>query len=192
MANTIQIKRKTTTGAPSVGSLADGELCLVVPDSALYQRVDGSTLIQINGGGSTDLKPYCVTGSGTNITGTIGKMDLTVEQVTNANYSLSSSEITVTDAGDYEISWNIVVDEDSTSGGTRGRLEGEIQVNSTQVLQSRAAVYVREASGGSGLGNSFVVTLAASDVIKLMCFNNGTADPDNSSEMAQISIIKLG
>ena len=45
MANTIQIKRKTTTGAPSVGSLADGEFCLVVPDNALYLRVNGTTLL---------------------------------------------------------------------------------------------------------------------------------------------------
>lgn len=45
MANTIQVKRKTSAGAPTVGSLADGEMCLVVPDSLLYQRVDSSTLI---------------------------------------------------------------------------------------------------------------------------------------------------
>lgn len=45
MANTIQIKRKTTTGAPSVGTLADGELCLNTADGVLYQRVDGSTLL---------------------------------------------------------------------------------------------------------------------------------------------------
>lgn len=51
MANTIQIKRKTTAGAPDVATLADGEFCLVVPDSALYQRVNSTTLIQINGGG---------------------------------------------------------------------------------------------------------------------------------------------
>ena len=53
MANTIQVKRKTTTGAPTIGSLADGEFCLVVPDSLLYQRVDASTLIVVNGGASS-------------------------------------------------------------------------------------------------------------------------------------------
>lgn len=51
MANTIQIKRKLTTGPPALGSLADGEMCLVVPDSNLYQRVNSSTLILINRGG---------------------------------------------------------------------------------------------------------------------------------------------
>lgn len=45
MPNTIQIKRKTTTGAPSLSSLTDGELCLVVPDNVIYQRVNSSTLV---------------------------------------------------------------------------------------------------------------------------------------------------
>ena len=49
MANTIQIKRKTTSGAPNVSSLADGELCLVVPDQQVYQRINGSTLLLIKG-----------------------------------------------------------------------------------------------------------------------------------------------
>lgn len=46
MANTIKIKRKTTTGAPSIGSLTDGEMCLVVPDLTLYLRVDSSNLVK--------------------------------------------------------------------------------------------------------------------------------------------------
>ena len=50
MANTIKIKRKTTTGAPTIGSLVDGEMCLVVPDKTLYQRVDASNLIIVNSG----------------------------------------------------------------------------------------------------------------------------------------------
>lgn len=45
MANTIQIKRKTTAGAPSLGQLAVGELCLVVPDGTLYIKKDASTIL---------------------------------------------------------------------------------------------------------------------------------------------------
>ena len=47
MANTIQIKRKTTTGAPSVGSLSDGEFCLVTPDDTAFLRIDGTSLLQL-------------------------------------------------------------------------------------------------------------------------------------------------
>ena len=48
MANTIQIKRKTTSGAPVISSLADAELCLVVPDGKLYQRVSSTELLLLN------------------------------------------------------------------------------------------------------------------------------------------------
>jgi hypothetical protein len=44
MANTIKIKRKTTTGAPSLGSLSDGEFCYVVPDDVLYLRKSATVL----------------------------------------------------------------------------------------------------------------------------------------------------
>lgn len=45
MANRIKIKRKTTPGAPNIGDLVDGELCLVVPDKTIYHRVDSSNMI---------------------------------------------------------------------------------------------------------------------------------------------------
>lgn len=47
MANIIKVKRKTSSGAPSLASLSEGEFCLVVPDAILYQRCNGA-LIQIN------------------------------------------------------------------------------------------------------------------------------------------------
>jgi len=45
MANTIQLKRKATAGAPSLGSLAVGEVCLVIPDETMYWKKDAGTLI---------------------------------------------------------------------------------------------------------------------------------------------------
>ena len=45
MANVIQLKRKTTAGAPTLGSLAVGEVCLVIPDEALYWKKDAGTLV---------------------------------------------------------------------------------------------------------------------------------------------------
>lgn len=43
--NTILIKRKTTTGAPTTAQLSVGEMCLVIPDNALYWKKDASTII---------------------------------------------------------------------------------------------------------------------------------------------------
>ena len=45
MANVIQLKRKTTAGAPVLGDLAVGEVCLVIPDETLYWKKDAGTLI---------------------------------------------------------------------------------------------------------------------------------------------------
>lgn len=43
MTNTIQVKRKTTTGAPAPASLAVGEHCYVLPEKKLYiKNLDGS------------------------------------------------------------------------------------------------------------------------------------------------------
>lgn len=61
MANVIQLKRKTTTGAPSIGSLAVGEICLNIPDETLYWKKDGSTLIGpigVAGGGDMTAAVY--------------------------------------------------------------------------------------------------------------------------------------
>jgi hypothetical protein len=57
--NTILIKRKLTTGAPSLANLSIGEMCLVIPDSTIYWKKDASTIvgpIGINGPSSDMLK----------------------------------------------------------------------------------------------------------------------------------------
>lgn len=45
MSNAILIKRKSTTGAPSLGQLSVGEMCLVVPDNTIYFKKDSSTIV---------------------------------------------------------------------------------------------------------------------------------------------------
>lgn len=45
MANQILIKRKLTAGAPALANLAVGEMCVVIPDSAIYWKKDASTIV---------------------------------------------------------------------------------------------------------------------------------------------------
>lgn len=52
MANTILIKRKTTAGAPTLGSLSVGEFCFVIPDETLYMKKDAGTLVNWTSGAS--------------------------------------------------------------------------------------------------------------------------------------------
>ena len=51
MANTIQIKRKSTAGAPTPGVLSEGEMCYVLPDEALYIKNSAATVTLINAAG---------------------------------------------------------------------------------------------------------------------------------------------
>jgi hypothetical protein len=45
MANQILLKRKATTGAPSLAQLTVGEMCLVIPDNAIYWKKDSGTIV---------------------------------------------------------------------------------------------------------------------------------------------------
>lgn len=45
MANQILIKRKLTAGAPALANLAVGEMCVVIPDSAIYWKKDAATIV---------------------------------------------------------------------------------------------------------------------------------------------------
>lgn len=170
---------------------------IAVDSSNLYVVFDNGTTLEWatipfgGGGGSVDLMPYCATGAGANITGAISTMDISTEQVADANYSLSADQITVATAGIYQISYSLQVDEDGTGGGTRGRITALIENNTVAIEQSYCSVYTREASGGTGISNSFIVSLAASDVIRLRAQSDGNAVVDNSQERAQISIIKV-
>ena len=61
MANIIKIKGKTTTGAPALGDLAIRELCIVLPDNALYYKKDASTIVgpfTVGAGGDMSKSTY--------------------------------------------------------------------------------------------------------------------------------------
>jgi hypothetical protein len=45
MANSILIKGKTTTGAPSLAQLSVREMCFVIPDNAFYIKKDAGTIV---------------------------------------------------------------------------------------------------------------------------------------------------
>ena len=50
MSNIIQVKRKLTSGAPTIGQLAIGEMCLVVPDNVVYIKKDAVTIVAVGTG----------------------------------------------------------------------------------------------------------------------------------------------
>lgn len=142
-------------------------------------------------GGSADLKPFCVTGSASDIAAAVTQQALSTVQVSNSNYAVALNNITLTAAGTYLISYEVQVDEDGTAGGTRGRVTSYMTAGGTAIEQSYSSVYVREASGGTGLGATFLVTLTAGAVLALWTDQDGNATPDMSAERIQVSILKV-
>lgn len=45
MANTILIKGKTTTGAPTLAQLSVREMCFIIPDNSFYIKKDAGTIV---------------------------------------------------------------------------------------------------------------------------------------------------
>ena len=45
MSNIIKVKGKLTTGAPALGDLQVREMCIVLPDDAIYYKTDAGTIV---------------------------------------------------------------------------------------------------------------------------------------------------
>jgi hypothetical protein len=61
MPNAIQFKRKTTAGAPALGQLLVGEICLNTQENAIYWKKDAATIIgpiTVTGGGDMNKLVY--------------------------------------------------------------------------------------------------------------------------------------
>lgn len=137
--------------------------------------------------------PCCYTQAGS--TNIINTADTVVEvdtvQVASTAYSLSAGEITANQAGVYHISYSIPVNDDGSSGTSRGRVFGWVENNSVVIPQSHSQCYARELSGGEGMSTSFTVTLSASDIVRLVVRSSSTVDVSSEAGEAQISIHRL-
>lgn len=152
MANTIQLKRKTTAGAPALGQLAIGELCLVTPDNAIYWKKDASTIIG----------PIVVASGG----GTWGSISGTLSNQTDLQAALDAKAPTVSPT------FTGVPAVPTAAGGTN-----TTQAASTAFVQAAISALVAAAPGAldtlnelaAALGNdaNFASTVTAALATKL-------------------------
>jgi hypothetical protein len=109
---------------------------------------------------------YLSTGGLTAAAGTALTLVLNQTDVNSdgTKYSLASNEVTVTDAGDYEISYHVSFN----SGGTsRSEYNVWVEADTVEIPGTRSANYQRGYDSGSTSAATFITTLAASDVLRL-------------------------
>ena len=101
--------------------------------------------------------------------------------------------------GYYQISYSIPINDDGTSGADRTRVFVDMQTSSsnlfsstTTVAQSRAQVYTRENSGGSGLSTTFIYQHTANDYIRLRIDAELSTNISTETNQSQITIKYLG
>ncbi len=102
-------------------------------------------------------------------------------------------------AGYYKISYSIPINDDSTVAADRTRVFVDMQTSSSSafssfstVAQSRAQVYTRENSGGSGLSTTFIYQHTANDYIRLRIDAQLGTDISTETNESQISIEYIG
>jgi hypothetical protein len=125
MANVIQLKRKTTSGAPTLGSLAVGEACFVIPDETLYIKKDAGTLVSWTSGASgfseTDIDTLAKLNA---IVTDATLIDTTDSRLSNARTPTAHAH-TVSDITDYtsDVNAKISAAIDALVGGAPGALD---------------------------------------------------------------------
>lgn len=156
------------------------------------------TGLHTHAGGSVDLKPFMTTDLvGNQAIGSAAVVTLANVEISNVNYSLSNNEITISAAGIYLVSYALSYDITNTSGGTRGCVDCWIEDDDGGSYAvspgSYCRVYHREASGGSGLSNSFLLNLVnPNKKIRFIVFRaNSTTNIDTKAGRQQVSILKL-
>ena len=206
-----------TANVTAAGALMDSEVdanikTLVLPASTTISTF-GATLIDdadavtarttLNvdvAGTDNSITPapaaFQATGS-TNITTTAATIVLNTEVFDpDNNYSNSLGEITCTLSGYYNVSVNVPINDDGSTGTTRGRVYGWLEQDQTtstwiSVDNIRGQVYERELSGGTGLHMGGIVYLSAGEAIRARIQVSSSVDVSTESGEASLNIHRI-
>ncbi len=192
----------TSTGALDTGvidalNLLAGALC---GTNEILEDQGGSwaCISTPSGGGGIDPNPCVYTLSTShNITTTESTIPFDTEVFDpDTNCSNTSGEIDLTDAGYYNVSINVPINDDGTAGATRGRVFAFLQKDGgtgtwTTVNQIRGQVYEREASGGTGLHAGGIVSVLANEDVRVRIDASSSVDVSTETGEASISLHRI-
>ena len=201
----IRTEIEDTTEGTKDGSLIIRGLVANSQTNLVEIHAAGLTLNQgtFNGNIGTDTyKPVVYMDSGNvNVTTTEVTIPFDTEVLDPAGNASSTTDghIRLAAGGYYRVSYSIPINDDSTTAADRTRVFVDMQTDDndsfsspTTVAQSRAQVYTRENSGGSGLSTSFIYQHTANDYIRLRVDAQLGTDISTETNECQISIEYLG
>ncbi len=180
MANVIQIKRKTTSGAPSVGSINVGEMCWVDPDNAMYIKKIDSTIVQLNpdGGSGLTISFFQVKDNGSSTYLTTGAATVLsniwdVPEITGSDFNFTNGVLLINEPGTIELdilvhSWN--------NANNRHELHVILDKNNSEVTEASAYTSRNNTQDeGSVIIPGFKSQVEAGDTFRLRVFDVGVA-----------------
>jgi hypothetical protein len=214
----VEIRANTSTAGGSGETLMASFQTSGITFSNAYTfpTADGTvnSMLTTDGGGSLAFrngtylsKPAVFTDTGghniTQTESTIPFDNEVLDPTNNASLATGLGEdghIRLLAGGYYRISYSIPIEDDGTTAeADRTRVFCFMQTSSssafgspTTVTQSRAQVYTRESSGGSGLATSFIYQHTANDYIRLRIDEQNNTNISIEDGQAQISIEYLG
>jgi len=151
----------------------------------------GETTLHSHAGGGGGTKRYIQvrSASDVNITGTETNLDLvTIDLQTASDFSVSSDQITVNNAGDYRVVVQITTDDIDTAGGARCATEVRVQKNSSDIAGAFIRQYHRETTENAGC-LEFLDTFAASDVLRVRLLRlSGTSNVRTIAEGCRVIV----
>jgi hypothetical protein len=219
MANVIKNKRKTTSGAPAVGDLQDGEFCVVIPDQSLHLRIDSGTLVSIPSDAPSDGSTYG-RNNGAWVVNEAAVGDMAILRLRSSaaqsadstaniavqwnqvgvksngfshSTTVNNSRITVDDTGNYHLSGAIVYT--GSTGNYRFTAEVSVRINGTTTLSSTfKGGYIRATSGANENQVPFTLALSltAGDYVEILSKRINTTTGNATIEASSsVSMILL-